>query len=52
MNNSPDVIEAINQLPGQGGGREDGLRLRDVAHVHDGYQIQTNYVSQNGTPGG
>ena len=25
--------------------------MRDVAHVHDGYQIQTNSVSENGRPG-
>jgi multidrug efflux pump subunit AcrB len=25
--------------------------LRDVAHVHDGFQVQTNSVSVNGTPG-
>ena len=25
--------------------------VRDVAHVHDGYQIQTNSVTQNGYPG-
>ncbi len=25
--------------------------MRDVAHVHDGYQVQTNSVTQNGLPG-
>ena len=25
--------------------------MRDVAHVHDGYQVQTNSVMQNGLPG-
>ena len=25
--------------------------LRDVAHVHDGFQTQTNLVTENGTPG-
>ncbi len=25
--------------------------VRDVAHVHDGYQVQTNSVAVNGTPG-
>ena len=25
--------------------------MRDVAHVHDGFQVQTNSVSVNGTPG-
>ena len=25
--------------------------VRDVAHVHDGYQVQTNAVTRNGSPG-
>jgi multidrug efflux pump subunit AcrB len=50
MNNSPDVIETINAFPvGQIGGRT--VFMRDVAHVHDGFQVQTNSVSVNGTPG-
>jgi multidrug efflux pump subunit AcrB len=50
MNNSPDVIEAINAFPiGQVDGRT--VFMRDVAHVHDGFQVQTNSVSVNGTPG-
>jgi multidrug efflux pump subunit AcrB len=50
MNNSPDVIAAINQFPIR---QIDGktVFIRDVAHVHDGYQVQTNSVSQNGLPG-
>ena len=50
MNNSPDVIEAINAFPIKTvGGRT--VFMRDVAHVHDGFQVQTNSVSVNGTPG-
>ncbi len=50
MNNSPDVIETINSFPiKQVGGRM--VFMRDVAHVHDGFQVQTNSVSVNGTPG-
>jgi len=50
MNNSPDVIEAINAFPiRQVAGRE--VFMRDVAHVHDGFQIQTNSVSVDGVPG-
>lgn len=50
MNNTPDVISSIANFPikeinGQ------TIFLRDVAHVHDGSQVQTNSVSQNGTPG-
>jgi multidrug efflux pump subunit AcrB len=50
MNNSPDVIEAINNFPVK---EVDGrmVFVRDVAHVHDGYQTQTNSVSENGRPG-
>src|ERR1700719_3611130 len=50
MNNSPDVIEPINAFPiKQVDGRT--VFMRDVAHVHDGLQVQTNSVSVNGTPG-
>jgi multidrug efflux pump subunit AcrB len=50
MNNSPDVIDAINNFPVK---EVEGrmVFMRDVAHVHDGYQIQTNSVSENGRPG-
>jgi multidrug efflux pump subunit AcrB len=50
MNNSPDVIETINAFPIK---TVDGrtVFMRDVAHVHDGFQVQTNAVSVNGTPG-
>ena len=50
MNNSPNVIDAINAFPiKQVDGRT--VFMRDVAHVHDGFQVQTNSVSVNGTPG-
>jgi multidrug efflux pump subunit AcrB len=50
MNNSPDVIENINAFPIK---QLDGhtVFMRDVAHVHDGFQVQANSVSVNGTPG-
>jgi multidrug efflux pump subunit AcrB len=50
MNNSPDAIATINAFPIK---TIDGktVFVRDVAHVHDGYQVQTNSVSQNGLPG-
>src|SRR5215469_1401077 len=50
MNNSPDAITAINSFPIKTVGGKT-IFVRDVAHVHDGYQIQTNSVSQNGLPG-
>ena len=50
MNNSPDVIGAINSLPvREVAGRT--VFMRDVARVHDGFQVQTNSVSVDGSPG-
>ena len=41
MNNSPDVIESINSFPvAQVAGKT--VFMRDIAHVHDGFQVQTN----------
>jgi multidrug efflux pump subunit AcrB len=50
MNNSPDLIDTINAFPIK---EVDGriIFMRDVAHVHDGFQVQTNSVSVDGTPG-
>src|SRR5208282_2622797 len=50
MNNTPDVIEAINAFPVK---QVDGhtVFMRDVAHIHDGFQVQTNSVAVDGTPG-
>src|ERR1700745_183903 len=50
MNNRRDVIQAINSFPIKW---VDGrtVFMRDVAHVHDGFQIQTNSVSVDGVPG-
>src|SRR3984957_15300912 len=50
MNNSPDVIDSINAFPvAQVGGNT--VFMRDIAHVHDGFQVQTNSVSVDGAPG-
>jgi multidrug efflux pump subunit AcrB len=50
MNNSPDVIDSINSFPvAQVAGKT--VFMRDIAHVHDGFQVQTNSVSVDGTPG-
>src|SRR6266481_3433265 len=50
MNNSPDVIASINRFPVK---QIDGrtVFVQDVAHVHDGYQVPTNSVAVDGTPG-
>ncbi len=50
MNNSPDVIESLNGFPI----KQVDCRtvfMRDVAHVHDGFQVQTNSVAVDGVPG-
>ena len=50
INNSPDAIKALNDFPiKQVNGRT--VFMSDIAHVHDGYQVQTNTVSVDGRPG-
>jgi multidrug efflux pump subunit AcrB len=50
LNNSPAVIDELNSYPiKEINGRP--VFVRDVAHVHDGYQIQTNVVTRDGSPG-
>src|ERR1700753_2314706 len=50
MNNSPGVIDTINSFPvAQVDGKT--VFMRDIAHVHDGFQVQTNSVAVDGTPG-
>ncbi|MEH2220964.1 MAG: efflux RND transporter permease subunit [Nostoc sp.] len=47
INNSPDVVEALNDLPiKQVNGNV--TYIRDVAQVRDGFGVQTNIVRQNG----
>lgn len=50
MNNTPNAVATIENFPLK---QIDGktIFVRDVAHVHDGSQVQTNSVSQNGAPG-
>ena len=50
MNSSPDIIKAIDAFPVKEM-RGKTVFVRDVAHVHDGFQVQTNSVSVNGKPG-
>ena len=50
MNNSPDALTAMNRFPIRNvNGRT--VFVSDVAHVHDGYQVQTNAVNVDGKPG-
>jgi multidrug efflux pump subunit AcrB len=50
MNNSPDIISTINHYPVK---EVDGkmVFIGDVAHVHDGHQVQSNSVAVDGRPG-
>ncbi|GAA6616868.1 hypothetical protein NUACC26_026750 [Scytonema sp. NUACC26] len=47
INNSPDVVAALNDLPIK---QVNGIvtYIRDVAQVRDGFAVQTNAVRQNG----
>ena len=50
LNGSPDIVEAFNNLPlKQTNGTT--VYIRDVAHVRDGYAVQTNIVRHNGARG-
>lgn len=50
LNGSTDAVEALNDLPIRmvNGGL---VRVRDVAQVRDGYQVQTNIVHRDGVRG-
>jgi multidrug efflux pump subunit AcrB len=47
MNNSPDLLDALNSVPIK---VENGVitYVRDVAFVHDGYEVQPNIVRADG----
>src|SRR6266480_3335433 len=47
LNSSPDLIDAFNQIPVK---TVNGVPvyIKDVAHVRDGYAIQTNIVRRDG----
>jgi multidrug efflux pump subunit AcrB len=50
INNSPSAIGEMNSFPiKQVNGKT--VFIHDVAHVHDGYQVQTNAVTRNGSAG-
>ncbi|HET6247159.1 MAG TPA: efflux RND transporter permease subunit [Tepidisphaeraceae bacterium] len=50
LNTSPDIIDAINRFPVKQTA-DATVFVRDVAFVHDGFQVQTNAVNQNSRPG-
>ncbi len=47
MNSSPETVEELNDLPVKQVNNST-VFLRDVAHVRDGYAIQSNIVRENG----
>jgi len=49
LNSSPLALEALNDLPVKQVGTTTVL-MRDVAQVHDGFAVQANIVTLNGTP--
>ena len=50
MNGTPETIAELNDLPVKTS-NSSTLYLRDVAHVRDGFAVQTNIVRQDGTRG-
>jgi CzcA family heavy metal efflux pump len=50
LNSNPDVVDELNNMPIRvvNGAM---VYIRDVAHVHDGYAVQTNVVRENGARG-
>ena len=50
MNGTPDTIAELNNLPVKTT-NSSTLYLRDVAHVRDGFAVQTNIVRQDGVRG-
>src|SRR2546426_249241 len=47
LNSSPDAVSALNELPVKVVNGAT-VYLRDVAHVRDGFAVQTNIVRQDG----
>ncbi|MGC3956493.1 MAG: efflux RND transporter permease subunit [Verrucomicrobiota bacterium] len=47
MNNTPNALDALNNIPIK---VDNGVvtYVRDVAHVHDGFEVQPNVVRANG----
>ncbi|HLJ82485.1 MAG TPA: efflux RND transporter permease subunit, partial [Ktedonobacterales bacterium] len=50
LNSSPDLVAAFNRLPIRQAGATT-VYVSDVAHVRDGYAVQTNIVRHNGARG-
>jgi len=48
LNSSPDTVEQLNDLPVKQSGDATVL-MKDVAHIHDGFAVQTNVVNEGGS---
>jgi multidrug efflux pump subunit AcrB len=51
LNSSPDLVSAFNRLPVKQSKNNTTVYVSDVAHVRDGYTVQTNIVRHNGQKG-
>jgi multidrug efflux pump subunit AcrB len=51
LNSSPDLVSAFNRLPVKQSRNNTTVYVSDVAHVRDGYTVQTNIVRHNGQKG-
>ncbi|HWB76143.1 MAG TPA: efflux RND transporter permease subunit [Nannocystaceae bacterium] len=47
LNSSPEAIAALNEVPVRARDGRD-VYVRDVAHVHDGFAVQTNLARRDG----
>ena len=50
LNGTPATIEELNEIPVKSVGNAT-IHLGDIAHVHDGFAVQTNIVNQDGHRG-
>ncbi len=50
LNNSPDLAHQFNDIP-VAVDRDALIYMREVGHVRDGFQVQTNIVHVDGIPG-
>jgi CzcA family heavy metal efflux pump len=50
LNGTPATIEELNELPVKSVSNAT-IHLGDIAHVHDGFAVQTNIVNQDGHRG-
>lgn len=47
LNSNPELVSLLNEIPVGKGRDGQQVKLRDVAHVRDGYGIQTNVIRRD-----